>query len=74
MSVGSTQVFDATIGEGAGIRDHVTIGRGAILGGRSGVTGDIGPGQIVFGFPADDRKKVLRQWADLIKNLKKGGL
>ncbi|MDM8523636.1 UDP-3-O-(3-hydroxymyristoyl)glucosamine N-acyltransferase [Desulfococcaceae bacterium HSG8] len=78
---GSVTVEDGvTIGGGVGVRDHVTIGRGAILGGRSGVTGDIGPGQIVFGFPADDRKKVLRQWAaikklpDLIKNLRKTGL
>ena len=78
---GSVTIEDGvTIGGGVGIKDHVTIGRGAILGGRSGVTGDIAPGRTVFGFPADDRRKVLRQWAairklpDLMKMLKKTGV
>ena len=60
-----------------GVKDHVTIGAGAQLGGRTGVMADVAPGATLLGTPADDVRRTLQQWAavrqlpDLIKELRK---
>ena len=65
------------VGGGSRVRDHVNIGDGVMIGGGSGVTGDLEPGRIVAGFPADDVKKAMKIWSaqkrlpELVKLLKK---
>lgn len=36
----------------SGVGGHVTVGKGATLGGRSGVTNDLAPGRFYMGYPA----------------------
>ena len=61
------------------LKDHVTIGDGARLGGNTGVISDVAPGKTLLGVPADDHRQTLRLWAaqkqlpDLIKQMKKNG-
>lgn len=66
---GSTVIEDdVTISVQAGVTDHVTIGRGAVIAGRTGVTNDIDAGAVVSGFPArnhNDAKRALVLAADL---------
>ena len=75
---GSVTMGDGVmVGGGARVKDHVTIGDGAKLGANAGVINDVEPGKTVFGFPADDYRQMLRQWAaqkrlpDLIKQMKR---
>ena len=75
---GSVTLGDGVmVGGGARVKDHVTIGDGAKLGANAGVINDVEPGKTVFGFPADDYRQMLRQWAaqkrlpDLIKQMKR---
>ncbi|GHS95932.1 UDP-3-O-acylglucosamine N-acyltransferase [Synergistales bacterium] len=50
---GSSVVEDGvTISVQAGVNDHVRIGKGALLGGRTGAANDVEPGAVVSGFPA----------------------
>lgn len=59
---------DVTISVQVGITDHVKIGKGSIIAGRSGVTHDISAGSIVSGFPArphNESKRALVLAADL---------
>ncbi len=53
------------------IRDHVTIGRGARIGGGSGVMSDVADGATVLGYPAEASHEVLRQWSAIRKLGKK---
>ena len=59
---------DVTVSVQVGITDHVTIGKGATLAGRTGVTNDIEAGALVSGFPArphNAAKRALVLAADL---------
>jgi UDP-3-O-[3-hydroxymyristoyl] glucosamine N-acyltransferase len=50
---GSSVVEDGvTISVQAGVNDHVRIGKGALLGGRTGAANDVQPNAVVSGFPA----------------------
>lgn len=66
---GSSVLEDnVTISVQAGITDHVRVGEGAVIAGRSGVTNDIPAGARVSGFPArnhNDAKRALMLAADL---------
>lgn len=59
------------------VKDHVTVGAGARIGGSAGVVSDVAPGKTVLGLPADDHRLTLRIWAaqkqlpDLIRQLAK---
>ena len=65
------------MGGAAKVKDHVTIGDGAVLGGNAGVISDVAPGKTVLGVPANDYRETLRIWAaqkqlpDLIRQMKK---
>ena len=41
-------------GRQVGVGGHLTIGRGAVAVGQSGVTNSLGPGAMVAGYPAID--------------------
>ena len=66
-----------TIGGAANIKDHLTIGAGAKIGGRAGVINDVPAKATYIGFPADSYGEVVRQWAaikqlpSLAKSIKK---
>lgn len=65
---GSTIVEDGVmIGGGASIRDHITVGANARVGGGSGVAADVPAGMTVTGYPADEVRATLRQWASVRK-------
>lgn len=65
---GSVVVEDEVfIGGQAGIADHCRIGRGARIAAKSGVIGDIAPGETVAGYPAVARSRWLRGHARLYR-------
>ena len=75
---GSITLGDGVMmGGGARVKDHCTVGSGAKLGGNATALSDVEPGKTILGTPADDARKMLRQWAalkqlpDLLKRLKK---
>jgi UDP-3-O-[3-hydroxymyristoyl] glucosamine N-acyltransferase len=61
----------------AGIADHVILGSGVTVAGRSGVTKDIADGETVSGFPARGHSEetrfqaALRRVPDMLERLKK---
>ena len=58
---GSTTIGKGVvIGGQAGLIGHLNIGDGAILAAGAGVTSDVGPGEVVGGFPSIPQKKWLR--------------
>lgn len=65
------------MGGGARVKDHCTVGSGAKLGGNATAFSNVEPGATLLGTPADDVRKMLKQWAalkqlpDLIKRIKK---
>ena len=60
---GSVTLGDGVIiGGSASIKDHTTIHSGATVGAGSGVMNDVAAGQTVLGYPAQDAKKMLKQW------------
>jgi len=56
-----------TLAGQVGIADHLNIGDGAIVGAASGVSKNIKPGEIVWGIPAQSRKKALKELASLAR-------
>jgi len=54
-----------TFGAQAGVAGHLKIGDGATLAARAGVISDIGPGEIVSGFPARRHKDEMKKLAML---------
>jgi UDP-3-O-[3-hydroxymyristoyl] glucosamine N-acyltransferase len=54
-----------TIAGQAGVFDGATVGEGAIIAARAGVTKDVGPGEVVSGFPAFGHDKWLRMNASM---------
>lgn len=75
---GSVQIEDnVTLAGQAGVADHIKIGKGTIVAAKSGVIKNIGPNQIVSGFPARPHSKEKRVEAlrmrlpELLKRIKK---
>ena len=65
---GSVTLGDGVvIGGSASIKDNTTIHSGAVVGAGSGVIGDVPAGQTVLGYPAQDARKMLKQWVALRK-------
>jgi UDP-3-O-[3-hydroxymyristoyl] glucosamine N-acyltransferase len=63
---GSTVVEDfVQIGGQAAITGHLRIGAGSKIAGQSGVIGDVAPGAILMGTPAQPRKAFYRQLVTL---------
>ncbi|HDZ15331.1 hypothetical protein LCGC14_1215690 [marine sediment metagenome] len=61
---GSVTLGDGVIiGGSASIKDHTTIHSGAIVGAGSGVMCDVEAGKTVLGYPAQDARTMLKQWA-----------
>jgi UDP-3-O-[3-hydroxymyristoyl] glucosamine N-acyltransferase len=50
----------ALVGGQVGISGHLTIGEGANLAAKSGVIGDVPAGATLFGYPARERRSVLK--------------
>lgn len=49
----------------ASIKDHTSIGDGAIIGAGSGVAADVEAGKTMLGYPAVEARDALKQWAIL---------
>jgi len=68
---GSVTLGDGVvIGGSASIKDHVTIQSGAVVAGGSGVMNDVEAGKTVLGYPAQDSREMLKQWAALRRLVK----
>lgn len=69
---GSVTLGDGVIiGGSASIKDHTTIHSGATVGAGSGVMNNVAAGKTVLGYPAQDARDMLKQWAtirQLVKN------
>jgi UDP-3-O-[3-hydroxymyristoyl] glucosamine N-acyltransferase len=60
---GSCKIGDgAVIGGQAGFADHVTVGEGAQIAAKTGVMRDVGPGEVVMGYPA---RPIRQFWRDV---------
>ena len=55
------------VGGNVAISDHVTVGEGAMIGGASGVAQDVEAGDFVWGTPAHNIKKVMKEQACVSK-------
>lgn len=69
---GSVTLGDGVIiGGSVSVKDHTTIHSGATIGAGSGVMNDVEAGKTVLGFPAQDARDMLKQWAivrSIVKN------
>ncbi len=69
---GSCKIGDGVvIGGQVGIADHVTVGDGAQIAGKAGVMRDIGPGEVVMGYPARPIRQFWRELATLSRLTKR---
>lgn len=65
---GSVTLGDGVIiGGSASIKDHATLHTGVTVGAGSGVMGDVEAGKTVLGYPAQDARAMLKEWAVLRK-------
>ncbi|WGF91941.1 UDP-3-O-(3-hydroxymyristoyl)glucosamine N-acyltransferase [Aequorivita marisscotiae] len=68
---GSVTLGDGVmIGGSASIKDHTSINSGATVGAGSGVMNDVAAGKTVLGYPAQDARDMLREWASIRKIVK----
>ncbi len=69
---GSVTLGDGVIiGGSASIKDHTTIHSGATVGAGSGVMNDVAAGKTVLGYPAQDARDMLKEWATVRGLMKK---
>lgn len=60
---GSCRIGDGVvIGGQAGLADHVTVGEGAQIAAKTGVMRDVGPGEVVMGYPA---RPIRQFWSEV---------
>ncbi len=75
VSIGPNTVLAGKVG----VVDHIHIGSRVMVGGRSTVTKDVGDDRYIWGWPARDIKKVMREQAavgklpELVKQVKQMG-
>ena len=63
---GSCKIGDGVVvGGQVGLADHVTVGDGAQIAAKTGVMRDIGPGEVVMGYPARPIRQFWREVAVL---------
>jgi len=63
---GSCKIGDGVvIGGQGGLADHVTVGEGAQIAAKTGVMRDVGPGEVVMGYPARPIRQFWREVAAL---------
>ena len=63
---GSCKIGDGVVvGGQVGLADHVTVGDGAQIAAKTGVMRDIGPGEVVMGYPARPIRQFWREIAAL---------
>lgn len=68
---GSVTLGDGVIvGGSASIKDHTTVHSGATVGGGSGVMNDVAAGKTVLGYPAQDARDMLKEWATIRRFIK----
>ncbi|VAX29058.1 UDP-3-O-[3-hydroxymyristoyl] glucosamine N-acyltransferase [hydrothermal vent metagenome] len=68
---GSVTLEDGVMMGGAvSVIDHITIHTGAVIGAGSFVIKDVPAGQTVLGHPAQDHKRMLKQWIAMRKLVK----
>ncbi|MGS0527737.1 UDP-3-O-(3-hydroxymyristoyl)glucosamine N-acyltransferase [Zobellia nedashkovskayae] len=68
---GSVTLGDGVmIGGSASIKDHTTIHSGATVAAGSGVMNDVEAGKTVLGYPAQDARAMLKEWAVIRKLVK----
>ena len=66
MLAGSVTIEDWVIMAGqSGVVGHATVGRGARIGAKTGVTRDVAPGESVSGFPSRGHREHMRAMAAL---------
>jgi UDP-3-O-[3-hydroxymyristoyl] glucosamine N-acyltransferase len=71
---GSVTLGDGVIiGGGASIKDHTTLHSGVVVGGGSGVMNDVPAGKTMLGYPAQEAKDMLREWAVIRRFIKEYG-
>lgn len=58
---------DVVIAGQVGVRDHIKIGKGAIIGAQSGVMNDIAPGGFMLGSPAVSHREFMKMEASARK-------
>lgn len=65
---GSTRTGEGVeMGGQAGLVAHLKIGAGARIGAQAGVISDVGPGQVVSGYPARNHRSYLKAMAMLMR-------
>lgn len=70
---GSCRIGDGVVlGGQVGLADHVTIGAGAQVASQSGVMRDVGPREVVMGYPAKPIRHFWREVAAIAKLVKRG--
>ncbi len=68
---GSVTLGDGVLMGGAvSVIDHITINSGAVIGAASVIIKDVPAGQTVLGHPAQEHKKMLKQWVAMRKLVK----
>ncbi len=69
---GSCKIGDGVIiGGQVGVTAHVRVGEGAQIAGKTGVMRDIGPGEVVMGYPAKPIREFWRDFAALSRLTKR---
>ncbi|CAM3505767.1 UDP-3-O-(3-hydroxymyristoyl)glucosamine N-acyltransferase [Zobellia roscoffensis] len=69
---GSVTLGDGVmIGGSASIKDHTTIHSGATVCAGSGVMNDVEAGKTVLGYPAQEARDMLKEWASVRRLIKK---
>ena len=70
LAGGVTLEDGVIVGGGVSIKEQTTMHMGAIIGAGSGVISDVPAGKVMLGYPAQEAKGMLREWAVVRKFVK----